>query len=567
MQNDSPSRSITLHFSPFGSRSGLVRYSKEGKKLYVLVVPRFWEPFSRCILIPPASDDTCILMVKECDKVKFENIPSDWADLLESCAEWLDRSQAERDDQEDDQENDSYDMNPELQKSFYKLIEITSGKNKFYGNYDESKNLTEKGEIESAFKNYYLSLFYLKFRMETPDFYNDFANNPHETFGNFVHEGPMNVDPFRLFVSEEFIRLVEMKKKFIRQGYVASEDKLPCIRGRLTAQGLVRWIATKIPEFQCEYDEFTPAIPLFQIIVTALETVANGTAFGLLGQEFPEWPRGIQENAMGLRRSLAYIPSLPKPMAASIAGRLRLPRIFSTWAGPLDLARIILQDLPLDLNADTMGGESGIIRPVKTPAIWEKVLEKFATQKDVEFNHPFELNRPWVKSKNENNERIKNPKPDLDVLYTSTSDNSKKSRHITDAKYKVFPTELPSIADQYQMFAYSLLLKNGKHNTGKSAEPKSISLIYPKKNPTGNADESDREKIGVRSNLNIESNSKPTLWQAAFCFPGPEDIIDEDKWNVYLKKGKEWFLKLLKNNLALENQDSAGATTDNAKGK
>jgi len=270
--------------------------------------------------------------------------------------------------------------------------------------------------------------------------------------GYLVGEGERaRHDPLRFLTAHAFVREVERRARDVRQGYVPTTQWMNVIRGRMTARGMARVALTGAPRVECEYDRFTAGVTLFQVLVTALDHVASGAAFPPLVEDLT---RALREDALRVRRELAHIPSLPVAVAAHHAGRVRLTRLQQGWQVALDMAKLLLQRLPLDLTSHTRG-HGGLVWVVQTPKVWEGILEQALRA------------RGWNPSPQKSV-----PRPSKELGEESNVDLFAERdgvAYVLDAKYKL---GTPSKADQYQLFTYSHLVATD-HTTRRAA------LVYP----------------------------------------------------------------------------------------
>ncbi len=273
-----------------------------------------------------------------------------------------------------------------------------------------------------------------------------------EHWGALVDTQGRDMDDALLLLAQwRFVQGMERQLRRIRRGYVPTVGREPVIRGRITQRGLVQAGMGELA-IECAYDEFVETTPLYRILVTALDHVAMGamaTRHGLTGWSLH---KEVQATAIRLRRQLAPIPSLPFAVAAQRAGQLRLPALHRDWQPLLDLARALLRD-----DAPRGGAPRGTACSfqwrISTAHIWEAWLRAAAEGASVLDGSKLAVasepsrHKPWE-------ELGSGKRVDL-VLQNATTG----ARAVIDAKYKR-PPSLPSPADQYQVWFYSLAYKN-----------------------------------------------------------------------------------------------------------
>jgi hypothetical protein len=250
-----------------------------------------------------------------------------------------------------------------------------------------------------------------------------------------------------LLLLSQWSLVQEVKKhvREIRRGYVPRIETLGVVRGRITDRGLVQHAATGLPILECNFDQFTESTPLARVLVTALEVIVSGAL--LHDMRVGSWSVAdeLVAEAARLRRYLGSIPSLPRPVAAESASRIRLTRLQQNWARSLALTRQILNREPPKMQSQQTGAMDALVWWVNTDNLWEEILEQgLRTVAD----------NLEVKSKGEGLlvwEGIGDRKsPDFVAEIGG-------KRWVLDAKYK--PQTQPEAPDQYQIFAYSHLAK------------------------------------------------------------------------------------------------------------
>jgi hypothetical protein len=324
------------------------------------------------------------------------------------------------------------------------------------------------------------------------------------------------MDPLALLAELDFVHELHRLQHRIRKGYVPEEDRLAAVRGRITDRGVLEYEMTGIPLLECRFDEFVEATPLFRVLVTALDVVASGTLRSTLGVGTEGlFGSGSEVHPMTMREQLRSIPSLPITVARATAERLRLTRLQQEWQRPLDLARRILRAESVETGEATQEG-SMTVWTVDTAKVWESILEQAFRKVDgVTVDTQQGMQPPWQGLGAER-------RPDLTVTHENKT-------YLVDAKYKL-GTPGSSTADQYQLFAYSLI--NGE-------PPTAVALVYPSATETC---VTAHGKPRVREATNLERGQpvqadppKPvSLHLITAPFPPPETACDEDAWRRFL---------------------------------
>jgi len=308
-------------------------------------------------------------------------------------------------------------------------------------------------------------------------------------------------DPLRVMAAQFFVTEVEARARDVRQGYVETTEVLPLIRGRITARGMTTLAYSGIPLAECTYDDFTPGVMLFRVIVTALDRVASGAVFPAL---IAEAMRLLCGRALALRHALGHIPSLPSATAAFEARRCRLGPLLRGWQPALDVARLLLREDPIELSPahDTPSAHTWVI---ETPKVWEGILAALAVKSGNNPDAQSEILGPWSAGKSTN--------VDLRIDVGSQV-------YLIDAKYKVPGGDKdlsPSIADLYQIFAYTHL--------DKAAPNVHAALVYPMCREF----EQPEPKVRRRQPL---MDVKLRIGQVAF--PTPEQTKSDENWDAYI---------------------------------
>ncbi len=513
---------VHLHISPMRSRCGLVAFEDDStgvkRSLLLLVLPKLWraegqdpaghQPFPRDPRDPAWQDPEGRLRVLayEGDRQRVVCPDEGWRSLFERCAEWL----AERDEtgevgdgaREGEGEGEG-ELDAATRGSLRGLLSLASGTPRVPKPWRADPSALTKRLAELL----RLVVFSRDWRPHRQ------LHSPRDDGpGYLVGEGRRaRHDPLRFLTAHAFVREVEARAREVRQGYVPTTEWMAVIRGRMTARGMARVALTRAPRVECEYDRFTAGVTLFQVLVTALDHVASGAAFPPLVADLT---RALREDALRVRRELAHIPSLPVAVAAHHAGRVRLSRLQRGWQTALDMARLLLQRLPLELTDHTRG-QSGLVWVVQTPKVWEGILEQALRARGWEPHPQQPVPSPWVGLGGGSN-------VDLFVEREGVA-------YVLDAKYKLGK---PGKADQYQIFAYSHLVSTA-HATRRAA------LLYPL--PPSRGDEGSAPPAPPRTYARARStdpgapSGDVTLTIAHVPFPAPETLTAQ-AWPAYLER-------------------------------
>jgi 5-methylcytosine-specific restriction endonuclease McrBC regulatory subunit McrC len=458
LQNHVMKERVYLHISQMGYRSGLIAYTKGGKSLRILVLPKLWrhdsddlkERISLC-------EDTLTIIAYETERIALcfvGNEASVWKSLFKECINSL-QEDHEEDVKHHHEFSDIFD-DQEIKKQLKSLLAYGQGRKPSL-NSDQWITLPSSGSQSSTQFTYYLDqllrlvLFSRLFKPHHRDY-----SHTDQGAGYLINEGESNADPLRLLMTYAFIKEVQRRQREVRQGYRVETANLSVIRGHITPHGLFLYTLLKQPRIECTYDEFTSQIPLFQVIVSALDHVASGASFPSVYRELP-LVQTVRRLARSLRKDLAHIPSLPQSNAAFMAGQVRLKRLQRPWQSALNMARMLLQKLPLKFTGQE-DGQGAIIWYVDTSKVWEEILKQILTSseqfKDIQISEQEEIKAPWEGLAKKN----------ADLICRNISESASKVTYVLDAKYKDRSESkeppAPSASEQYQIFAYSHLVEN-----------------------------------------------------------------------------------------------------------
>jgi len=313
-----------------------------------------------------------------------------------------------------------------------------------------------------------------------------------------------------------FLDEVELRTAQARRGYRRVREERVSVRGRVAATSIARFASTGIPTLTCVYDELTESTELLGVVCAALEGIAEGrgvrSVFAIVGYD----ERTLRSDAVRLRRAMAEVRALTPAEALRVGRRLRLSRLDRPWATALRLALVLLSGMEIlaaesrhrDFQADELSAESS--------KIWEWIVNAVLVRMGFDAVHQQGLSQasfnedPWKRhplgvapSPNTNPDNIA-------VRATKV--------FIVDAKYKP-PPPIPSRGDQYQMFAYSHLVRS------EGREVAAAVLVYPGGGPA-------TEWIRGRD----PSPDPVKLFAAEVPFPQPADLMTASRWDQYLSR-------------------------------
>jgi len=153
-----------------------------------------------------------------------------------------------------------------------------------------------------------------------------------------------SAEPFICVLARLYCRrLFEAVRFGLRQEYVAHDELLPVLRGKVQWPAQARRQASQRLEFRCLFDERSADTPLNQTLKAALlaaETMLEGAA--------------ATSDAVELRHLLADVSDACPPR--EVVARLRTDRMSRRLAPLLALAKLILGDRSPDLGRTATGG-------------------------------------------------------------------------------------------------------------------------------------------------------------------------------------------------------------------
>ncbi|WP_183093204.1 5-methylcytosine restriction system specificity protein McrC [Nocardioides stalactiti] len=326
----------------------------------------------------------------------------------------------------------------------------------------------------------------------------------------FVRE--RNSSLYRPLAVRHFLDEVEARLHQTRRGYRRITEDRWTVRGRVKASSVGLNRATGGTKVTCTYDELTESTQLLGAIVTALELIAEGHGpSSLLPKPFNE--KRLRSDAVRLRRALEAVEALPLSTVLNTLTRLRPTRLDQPWQTALRLAGVVIRGGALVAKAGRDRQTQAVELSVPTDKVWESIVNQALKRAGIgqvldqtEQSARFDLNRdPWV-SRPGGTEAL--GRPDNVVLRAD-------STVVVDAKYKL--TDQPSLADRYQMFAYSHLVRSGRRPVG------SVVLVYPGSGATT-----------VQYRGRDTADDAVRLVSVQLPFPAPSDVATAHLWDGYL---------------------------------
>ena len=550
----------TLHFSPKQSKSGLLVYHHDGYTLNLLVLPKMWREANQNERQDPwqfvkgDEEQTSLSVVayegeyhvldalSSTEDDKHIDHYKKWKILLESLAETL----IEKAKQEPDNTSDDFDnaFDKDVLKSLNALMKKHTG-----GGYKtdfDKQNPTLS--FESAFTHLFKLSLFCEDRRKDFDMEVSAADTHVEGVSLDSSTTPKEDDNiYRLIAIQNYVREIEAHIHQIHQGYVPTVETLDSIRGSVTGTSLMMLDAGVSLKPKCRYNKFIPNIPLFQILVTTLDSIAKGFCF-------PNSPfitslpitTDLKNKAMRLRIKLSHITSLPLQVAQYRSERIALNRLQQHWKPALQYAKILLKNKPIQLR-DSTTGDGGYMWTIDTSKIWESILTQalqtqFKGKNDRVLAH-VKSQQPWDGL---------GGNPDADIVVST-----KECLYIFDAKYKIDgrKNKGSSKTEEYQMFAYSHLIdRDKKDRVFDQTDNKHLGLVYP--TFTARPYPDNRSVYTEESKKNQSKTTVSTFWRETHntanstqCslslyylpFPSLADVETQKNWTKRMKGiGEQW---------------------------
>ena len=251
----------------------------------------------------------------------------------------------------------------------------------------------------------------------------------------------------RRFLDEVAARLAT-----VRPGYRQVREARTTIRGRVAPSSLALWSHRASTTVVCTYSELTLSTQLLSCVAAALEWIADGRgARSRLPGEFSDLR--LRHDAVTLRRALADVMALPPGEALLVGRRLRPSRLDQAWVSALTWAIATLAQREAMPSDSTSSRAQAVEMSVPTDKLWERIVHEALMRSgfhDVVQQANSLTTDPWVRHPITVSQTFPDnvARTDSDVF-------------IVDAKYKTpKPGAGPSRDDQYQMFAYSHLVRD-----------------------------------------------------------------------------------------------------------
>ena len=314
------------------------------------------------------------------------------------------------------------------------------------------------------------------------------------------------------------IEAVEAELHDIRRGYAAVRRPLTAVRGRITNEGLIRHAATGDLRLVCAFDELTEATPLFRVIATALRLVVGQGRPGMPFDRCSGFAR-LPNRALALVHQLVGIDPLPFAEALRLGQRLRLNRFTRRWQRALTLALHAIRDVSIRPGPQADQQSAAFSLKLVTPTFWERILEAALRRvgDDIRVMRPAAGSaiQPWRGMGNDS-------RPDL-LVQTAAG------LWCIDAKYKELGLgNMPSKADQYQLFTYSHVASF----EGGGPPPSACMLLYADRATTG-------PHSYARNPCAGRGDDAPALHILRLRFPERSTVIESAAWATYLGETSE----------------------------
>jgi 5-methylcytosine-specific restriction endonuclease McrBC regulatory subunit McrC len=321
---------------------------------------------------------------------------------------------------------------------------------------------------------------------------------------------------YRPLSARQFLDEVERRLAQARRGYRRVWETRATIRGQVGARSIARYRATGVPLLDCKYEELTESTVLLGVICTALEDLAEGKGARsvLPAPSFDE--ATLRRDAVRLRRAMGEVAALPIASALLKGRQLRLNRLDQPWASALRLALLLLSGREVVAAAGQHQDFSSSELSAETDRIWEWIVN--AALARTSFDRVLEQGAAQVGL---NEDPWKRHPISIASRVTTAPDNiafDGASVFVIDAKYKT-PNSAPSRDDQYQMFAYTHLVRSS------GREVRAAVLVYP-----GTA--TPTEWIRGRD----ISGEPVRLYAVQMPFPAPSDLVTQRAWGSYLNR-------------------------------
>lgn len=262
----------------------------------------------------------------------------------------------------------------------------------------------------------------------------------------------------------------------------------------------------------------------------------------------------IRQEAARLCRDLAHIPQLPRAVAAHKAGHIRLTRLWRPWAAALHMARLILQDRPLEFTGQR-DGAGALVWSVDTSKVWEGILGQMLARRDRTVVKQGDLVQPW------NGVSDRPPQPDF--RFTEPG-----RRWILDAKYKLREDVAlqPTRDEKHQIFLYSHLPSESERSAeGEQLPTRTLCCLLYARDPSASSDPILTAGPWQRAPLWPSHPDAPPVHLATFAVPFPQPEAPGASSNSPLASNHGWSEWITKWSKALEKALTSAANKQDNK--
>lgn len=290
-----------------------------------------------------------------------------------------------------------------------------------------------------------------------------------------------------VFIQQFLMAVGSVLKRGLRSDYVAQQDNLIALRGRLLVARQISQNLIRRDRFFTEHDEFSQDRAENRLIHTALRHVLTVCR--------------SQENQR-LARELCFVFA-DVPLSVDIAfdiQRIRLDRGMGYYASSLDWAKLILRGLS---PVSKLGGNHAPSLLFPMEAVFEAYVAKhLANQLCADFTLKAQANSQHLVAHDD--QRWFRLMPDLLITQKQTT------RLVLDTKWKLLDVAKKNASDKYQLNQadFYQLYAYGHHYLGGAGE---IVLIYPKT-------DTFEEPLPV---FDFPKTTGMRLWVLPFCIERP----------------------------------------------
>jgi hypothetical protein len=469
---------ITIAAAPRGVRIGFTVAAAGSRQLTVSVLPKPWRPNSQRTL--RASGNERAITLYETDRLHVANPSTAVEQLLVSCL------QVRRDNQGDAEAWQSGLLAPAVAPSTAELSDSRPVAE------DDGAVLTD------------LLLLFEQLELLFPET---------EEVGGSAAYSPLH----RPLLCRRFLDEVFALANSARRGYQTVTEVGTTVRGRVHSSSVARYRMTGDPRLAYSYDALTESTVLLGIVAATLESIADG-----VGLRSPFSGRystvELRHDAVRLRRVFSEVVAVPWARARQIGRRLRLSRLDQPWSVALQTALTLLD--MAEYGTRHVDGQlaDAVELSVPTDKLWERIVT--AAMRRAGFAEVFSqgaqpvsaTSDPWLAA----GEPQSGTRPDNIGRYGD-------QLWVVDAKYKTPAAGSgPSRDDQYQMFAYSHLVRLDDQAVTH------VALVYPG---------SGASRVWRRGRTPGEDDC--LLLSLKIPFPRPGEVRSATTWQHYLDRAGE----------------------------